>query len=336
MNVGAQPASGTLAFTHPDILEFLSSNPTETSYDGDNNLVSWDYTDIPPGAVWIYFPVLKIPVGTPLGTPITYSFNGGNLSNDITPWDNEFNCTIEVTGSYDPNDKAVDPMGTGPDGIISMTDSLLSYKIRFQNTGTDTAFTVLIRDTLDVNLDTRTIVPGPASHDYTMKLVEGNIVELLFENILLPDSFVNEPGSNGFVIFDIEVKNGSPYGTRIENTAGIYFDFNPPIITNTVVNSIEMIVDVDDPIIGSINMEVVPNPTAGQSFLNYHLEESEVVTIALYDLQGRFVKVLKEGLSQNAGSQKVNLQTVEHPPGVYFINITTSSGKRGMVKMIQL
>ncbi len=335
MNRGASPASGTLTFTHPDILDFISSSPMETGYDSTTNMVTYDYVDLPPNTTWIYNPLLQVPIGTPLGTPLDYSFSAP-LVGDINPVDNEENCTILVTGSYDPNDKAVSPAGIGPEGIISMDDSKLNYKIRFQNTGTDTAFTVLIRDTLDIDLDWRTFEPGPASHDYVASIVNGNIVELLFENILLPDSFVNEPASNGFVMFDIDIKDGSPYGTRIENTAGIYFDFNPPIITNTVQNLIQMIVDVEEKNEVSLDLLVTPNPTSGITNLSFSLEESDLASIALYDNQGHLVKIMEQSLFLQRGIQNIEIPMQDLSAGIYFVRLTTKNGQVGFAKVLRL
>jgi uncharacterized repeat protein (TIGR01451 family) len=59
---------------------------------------------------------------------------------------------FEVGSSYDPNDKAASPRGLGDDHYI-LPNEPLNYTIRFQNTGNDTAFTVVIRDTLDMDLD---------------------------------------------------------------------------------------------------------------------------------------------------------------------------------------
>ena len=41
-------------------------------------------------------------------------------------------------------------------------------------------------------------------------------------------------GSQGFVSVSFKPKAGLVPETKGENTAGIYFDFNPPVITNTV------------------------------------------------------------------------------------------------------
>ena len=336
MNVGAEPVSGTLNFTHPDILEYLSSNPTETSYDASTYTVTWDYDNIPPGAVWIYYPQLKVPVGTPVGTQLDYSFQADPIAGDLNPDDNIEECSIEVTGSYDPNDKAVAPAGVGPTGIISMADSLLSYTIRFQNTGNDTAFTVLLRDTLDSDLDLRSIEMGPASHDYSARLVEGNILEILFENIMLPDSFVNEPASNGFVVFDIKINEGSPYGTVVENKVGIYFDFNPPIITNTVVNTIQMIVGNEEINHNSIALDLLPNPTRDLTLLNYQLETKARMDIGVYDVLGNRVKILTQGNIQSAGSHQLQIFTNELTTGIYFIRLKTDKGNTGLIRMLKM
>ena len=77
-------------------------------------------------------------------------------------------CGI-LTGSYDPNDKTGFPKGQTENNYISANQQL-QYLIRFQNTGTDTAFTVVIRDTLDVDFDIFSVVSGVSSHSYEFKM----------------------------------------------------------------------------------------------------------------------------------------------------------------------
>lgn len=138
-----------------------------------------------------------------------------------------------VTGSYDPNDKTGYPLGVGEDHLIA-PDQKIDYVIRFQNTGTDTAFTVKILDTLSADLDIFSVRSGASSHDYTFRIYGQRILEWTFNNILLPDSTTNEPASNGFVTFTVnQVNDDLLDGTEINNSADIYFDYNAPIITNT-------------------------------------------------------------------------------------------------------
>lgn len=335
MNEGGQAVDGTLAFTHPGIQEYDYSNPSADNYDEASHTLSWDYTNLQPNQIFVYTAYLYTPIGTPLGTPLTYYFNSEPLAGEITPWNNEVTCEMEVTGSYDPNDKQVEPAGIGSEGIISMTDSILSYRIRFQNTGTDTAFTVLIRDTLDSDLDLQTIDPGPSSHPYTATLADENVLELLFENILLPDSFVNEPASNGFVMFDINIKAGSGYGTQIDNSAGIYFDFNPPIITNTVTNLIEMIISTED-LKNDISLEVHPNPAGDFCVINYQLPISSKVQIDVLDVHGRLIKTALDSKDQQSGEHIENLNLNGLQNGVYFLSLKTDSGHMGTVEILKM
>ncbi len=144
----------------------------------------------------------------------------------------EFECRENI-GSYDPNDKTIFVEGFASKEIIGEEDRI-EYLIRFQNTGTDTAFTVRIEDELHESFDRNQLYPLTASHDYTWDL-RGNKLNILFENILLVDSTANEQASHGFINFDIGLKDDRPEpGSLIKNEADIYFDFNDPIRTNRV------------------------------------------------------------------------------------------------------
>jgi uncharacterized repeat protein (TIGR01451 family) len=171
----------------------------------------------------------------------------GNSSNwtpdlvNIFPHDdfnpiNDIYCGL-ITGSYDPNDKKGLPTGVGPNNLVA-PNGKIDYKIRFQNTGTDTAFTVVIRDTLDSDLDIFSVVSGVSSHPYSFEIYGPRVLQWTFSNILLPDSTTNEPESNGFVTFTVNQVNDLLDGTEISNTADIYFDFNASIITNTTSHKI--------------------------------------------------------------------------------------------------
>ena len=59
-----------------------------------------------------------------------------------------------------------------------------------------------------------------------------------FDDILLPDSNVNEPESHGFVKFKVLPNKELAPLTTLKSPANIYFDFNPPITTNEVLNTI--------------------------------------------------------------------------------------------------
>lgn len=142
-----------------------------------------------------------------------------------------------VTGSFDPNDKTGYPLGVNNTNDI-LPNQELEYTIRFQNTGTDTAFTVIIRDTLSTDLDILSVNAGVSSHHYNFRMYGPRILEWTFNSIMLPDSSTNESNSHGFVKFTVKQNSNLPIGTIIQNSASIYFDFNAPIFTNETMHTI--------------------------------------------------------------------------------------------------
>lgn len=138
-----------------------------------------------------------------------------------------------IRGSFDPNDKSEIHGGKITPAMID-GDEYLTYLVRFQNTGTDTAFKVIVRDTLDSKLDWNSIQMIGASHLYSMKVTGGNAFEWIFDNINLPDSNVNEKLSHGFLSFKVKLKKEVKLLDTVINHASIFFDFNLPIKTNEV------------------------------------------------------------------------------------------------------
>jgi uncharacterized repeat protein (TIGR01451 family) len=193
--------------------------------------VTWTANSFAPGAFVNQWVRVRIPNTVALGTNLTSTGLIEPTAGDAQPADNFDSETQVVRGSFDPNDISVTPSGN-----IRVTDTL-EYFIRFQNTGTDTAFNISVTDTLDTDLDFSTFSPGASSHAYTYNFVSSALV-FNFANINLLDSNANEPASHGFVKFRIRPKSNLNPGTVIVNRAAIYFDFNPPVITNTVTNTI--------------------------------------------------------------------------------------------------
>jgi uncharacterized repeat protein (TIGR01451 family) len=203
---------------------------------------------------------------------------------------------VENTGSYDPNDKRGYPFGTGTEHRIRPGQPI-EYMIRFQNTGTDTAFTVVIRDTLPQWLNPGSVTPGAASHPYSWTLEGQGVVKFTFNNILLPDSTTNLAGSQGFVTFSIAQQPDVPLGTQIRNDAAIFFDFNEPVITNETLHTVGLdllISTVELPGQGkAAAVAVSPNPAFDQvafqlqkgSFKNHRLQLFDPLGKPVFDTE---------------------------------------------------
>lgn len=235
----------------------------------------------------------------------------------------------EVIGSYDPNDKRGYPLGYGGQNLIERGQAL-DYHIRFQNTGTDTAFLVKIQDVIDPSLDIATLRPGASSHPYTLQIHKDTLV-FIFENILLPDSNVNEPGSHGFVKFRIEQKQNLPLGTVINNEAAIFFDFNDPVLTNQTRHELDehfIINGVRKPVLSqAIQCNVYPNPFSDETVIVLQGAENQEVELRLYDLTGRFLRseIIKNGMG------KINRNSLS--TGLYFYELNLGGMRIGQGKL---
>jgi hypothetical protein len=161
---------------------------------------------------------------------ITNTVTANPVIGDYTIPNNKATLKEVVRGSFDPNDKKESHGGTFTTTQYASGD-YLEYLIRFQNTGTDTAFFVTVKDTLQQKLDLNTLEIISSSHPFTFSL-EGQVATWDFKKILLPDSASNQVGSNGFILFRVKPKAGLIVGDIFTNKAAIYFDFNLPVITN--------------------------------------------------------------------------------------------------------
>lgn len=160
------------------------------------------------------------------------------FSGDVDPSNNEQMICKPILNSYDPNDIQVYPAGHCEQGYI-LNDQLLSYKIRFQNTGNADALNIFILDSLDTDLDLESFRLLGQSHDpLIVELLPDRVLKFSFDNIHLPDSSSDEPNSHGYILYEIAPEDSLIAGTEIFNRAGIYFDFNEVVLTNTVRNTI--------------------------------------------------------------------------------------------------
>jgi uncharacterized repeat protein (TIGR01451 family) len=283
-------------------------------------------------------PTLPVILGNPIATAVVEGcvgeVNEGAFSqfpaNDGEPWIS-IDCH-PIVASFDPNDKTAFPSGWTEDHLIEVgTD--LEYLIRFQNTGTDTAFKVVIVDTLSQFLDPSTIRPGAGSHPFTYSLTGQGVAIFTFDNILLPDSTTNEAASHGFVKFSISQKPGNEIGTRIENTAYIYFDYNSAVQTNTVFHTIgEPWVQV---VSGSLEVSelgvqvaVFPNPFYETATVELDGWQGRGGTFVLFDMNGRAV------LQKEFIGEKITLERGEIPAGIYFFKIENEGKIIGSGKVV--
>ncbi|MEO1435055.1 MAG: T9SS type A sorting domain-containing protein [Bacteroidota bacterium] len=257
------------------------------------------------------------PYGPPYSTGIVNMFPQDDEAPAL-----DIDC-IENVGPYDPNDKQGFPKGIGSNHYIEANVDL-EYRIRFQNTGTAPAINVVIRDTLPAELDVTSLQMGASSHNYTYDIVNGHILKVSFNDIMLPDSNTNFEASIGFFEFKIKQEPDLPAGTIINNSAAIYFDFNEPIITNIYFHEIGddfFLTNIEEvePDLPGVEVIIFPNPfreetqieILGSQFTNFEFQ--------VYSAVGQLIDY------QSFSGNQFNYRQDQLPPGLYFYEIRSGN-----------
>lgn len=234
-NRGTTTLSGNvqLNFENSRMSLGTTSTPFSTQTPGQ---VVWNYNNLQPfetKMINLSFDLLPPPANN-IGDTIYYHTTVNPVTGDYTTANNNFTLPQLVRGAYDPNDKVCIE---GSKIEITAIDNFLHYIIHFQNLGTDTAFNVVVVDTLTTKFDWNSFEFIGSSHSCHLTRKD-NKLEFYFENIQLPYKTINELGSNGFVAFKVKPKNTVVVGDSLNNKAAIYFDFNPPVITNIATSVI--------------------------------------------------------------------------------------------------
>lgn len=226
-------------------------------------------------------------------------------SGDNNPVNNNYNYCYNVVNSHDPNIKE-----TYPENVQPGFNDWLTYTIHFQNTGNAPAFNIRLADTLDTMLDLETFQVINYSHQNIIDLT-GNVLNVRFPNIQLPDSTSNSAGSIGFIQYRIKPKNTWTVPYQIKNTAYIYFDYNAPIVSSTTLNTILIPTGLHNQT--ETIMNLFPNPTNGSFTIELNTKEKQLVKV--FDITGNLV------ISQTIENGKANIDANYLLAGIYNISI---------------
>ena len=314
-NNSCQPEDGVLTFNLNNKYEYVDATPTPDSVSG--NTLTWNIA----GLSIYHQPTIYLNVRPAVHTIINPGDSICNsatitpvVSGDISPANNIITNCEPVRSSWDPNDKSVTPPGD------ILPGQRLSYRINFENLGDDTAFNIVILDTLSPHLDVKSFEISHSSHKVSYLMFEdtsnhGKILRFEFADIKLADSSAKH-ANKGFVQYSITAKKGLAPKTTINNTAAIYFDINPPVITNTTVSEIAT-VSVELPVAtGYIN--AFPNPVT--NILNVKTPGGSYNELKLLNTMGQVIKQQEHKDHLSVVDMSILL------PGLYYIILSGDDG----------
>jgi uncharacterized repeat protein (TIGR01451 family) len=313
-NTDCNGTNATLVVNLSPNLPFDASYPPPTTIVGNTLTYNLTVASIYPQYITIVVDSNQLPllaVGDTFHTSYYLTPTVGDT--DIT--NNTVIRVDTVHAAFDPNYKDVTPQGD-----IAAGDEL-KYTINFENTGNDTAHNIYILDTLSDNLDPNTLkIVTSTATVYTQVLAYGthHLVRFNFPGIMLPDSS-HHGLCDGNVVFTIQSKTALAPGTYIPNKAGIYFDYNPVVMTNEVVNRIPLPQNVSVLSAGS-NVLLYPNPVS--DILTISADAKSFSSIEISNTIGQLM--LKQSIKQN--ETKVNVKAL--PGGIYFATMKGEGGSR--------
>jgi uncharacterized repeat protein (TIGR01451 family) len=311
-NDGTQAESGEVKFIKDPLADLLETYPAPAFVSGDT--VIWAFSNLLPTARSKVLVDLQLP-GANDTDSLHFKSYLDRIDNNLHERKDSVITDQELACAYDPNDKTAKSENTTPDGKFSAKDDIL-YTIRFQNTGNDTAFTIVIRDTLETDLDITTLEIISASHPYELSLKSHRILEFIFPHILLPDSTTNEPASHGFISYSIKANQNIFANTMITNTAHIYFDSNIGVRTNTTTNEVvNFSVGTSERQKNKPWIKAYPSPASDEILLQSDIS----ATTLSYQLLNALGNVVAYGLMSPGELKHVDIRSL--PTGVYVIRV---------------
>ena len=308
-NKGTTVESGTIVLSFDHTVSFVSATEAVSGQTTDS--LTWNFTNLQ------LFESREIIIvmlaNTPTDTP---ALNNGDVlhyeAQIVSPVTENVGVLNQlVVNSFDPNDKTC---LEGSTVGAATAGGYVHYQIRFENTGSAEAVTVVVVDLIDATkFDVSSLVPLNASHNFITR-INGNKVEFIFENINLPFEDAN---NDGYIVFKIKTKPTLVVGDTFSNSASIYFDYNHPIVTEPAVTTISVLKTKDFEF--SDYFTVYPNPA--NDVLNIQSKNNiEMTSAEIYNMLGQLVIGI-------TNSKEVSRIDVSHlTTGNYFIKIHSNKG----------
>jgi uncharacterized repeat protein (TIGR01451 family) len=318
---GAMPGTVSIIISGPaQYVNPVSGSLTPTAVSPSGDTITYSISNLDSLAENSFYINVLTDSNAVLGSSVCITGIITPATPDVNINDDTLTQCFTVSNSLDPNLKTVYPTTLTPDG------GWLTYTVEFQNTGNDTAYTVVVRDTLSQYVDATTFQYIASDHKAVIQLM-GNAMVFTFPRINLVDSATNPPLSTGWIQYKVKAKANLPLNTQVANTAYVYFDINPAVVTNTTINT------VDTPTTPPLSIRTVsaantirlyPNPNNGSFTLSVagQVTSNGALSYTITDMLGNVVA--QQRITSN--SQQINLPDAAE--GVYTLAVKGSAPLR--------
>lgn len=304
-NYGSKPIYGTKVLTQLD-LSTLSNISFEKQPATINNGVYTHLIDtlLPQNKISIPFTAMVKP-SVPVGSKINFYSMLNVIPMDADVSDNSDTLRIEVVGPLDPNDKIPS------DSVVLQSTSTIDYHIRFQNIGSDTAYKVVIVDSLEITNALTSVVINSSSHNYSFSVVD-DVLIWEFNNIKLPSDKQNYKASQGYVNFTVGINPNLGIGDIFKNKALIYFDYEEPVHTNYAKSRVAEFISINESDLKISGVKIYPSPT--NYLLTLENKGYEEYSVVIMNSKG--VEICKFSLKK---FERREIDVSNYPVGVYLL-----------------
>ena len=151
-----------------------------------------------------------------------------------------------------------------------------------------------------------------------------SILTFEFPNIKLADSS-NKDYNKGWISYTISPKAGLQVGEDILNTAYIYFDNNPAIVTNTTLNEYDP-TSIFTPE-SDMHITLYPNPVQDVLYIDNNRDDAQSAEI--YSVLGQLIS--RHSLS--SGRNTIATSQLAH--GIYFVKCIGKDGISVTYKIVK-
>jgi hypothetical protein len=310
-NIGTTTENGIVEYKYPAGMTLVSSTISPLTHIG--NKITFSVGSLAPGASGTIYVVMKTPLSFTLGSVKCDTAIILPISGDIAPSNNSSYECDSVVASWDPNDKTPNPKGIGAEGAISPDTKEIGYLIRFENEGNWRTYRVRVEDEIDPSFDINSMMIGDVSHAFRL-VRSGSKMIWYFDNIELTPKSVDPNKSHGYIQYTLQLKSGLALGTQLKNTAYIYFDANPAIITNTTKNTLK----------NADGSSAVRNLASGD-LLDFDLKRngdkltvyslSKMQALRIFDISGKLL------LEKEMNSDTEEIENVQLSQGIFIVHV---------------
>ncbi|MEZ4885646.1 MAG: FG-GAP-like repeat-containing protein [Chitinophagales bacterium] len=321
-NAGTTEVNGTLTMRIDSLtLQVLDIAP-EPTISEDYKLV-WNYSDLAPNQKFTIEVNTLSPGFEHLGDTLIMEGEVNILDENQQIIDSDATeLAIELCSTTESNSKSVTTNLETDKGMAYIGDAL-SYTIQFYNINEELASNLRIEDSLDTHLDWDSFHIISASHNFRTTLdTETGFLIFHFDDINLYASNSDKREGSGYITYGVKSLETVEENSEVANKSYHFFDFNPPIITNTAIITLIEQVETDIEVLDNeYSILIYPNPFSDYTTIEVNKLPQGNYQLQLMDILGRKLREL------DLVNGKVDLERGNLASGVYLFRILTDENR---------